>query len=99
LWLATLLKDGGFGNNIEVRVCMTYTSASNLDELVENMMLGGHIFFPGYSGKELERAKSIFTMELQRLRTFQEVEDGVRIGMKAWIWVGWKKCDEREVPA
>ncbi len=51
---------------------MTYTSAKNLDDLVENMMLAKGMFFEGYSEEELVRSKSILTEELQKLRTFED---------------------------
>lgn len=97
-WLAFQLQIGGFGKNIEVKQCVTYTSAKNLDDLVENMMLAKGMFFVGYSEEELERAKPILRKELEKLRTFEEADGGVRIGMKAWIGVGWKRGDESEVP-
>ncbi len=97
-WLAAQLEDGGFGNNVEVRPCVTYTEAGSLDELVENMMLAKQMFFAGYDDEELESAKLNFKKELRKLRTFEEVDGGVRIGMKAWIGVGWKKGDEQEIP-
>jgi hypothetical protein len=97
-WLLSLLEDGGFGNNVELRPCTTYVSADSADELVENMMLAKQIFFAGYSEEELDRAKPVFKEELRKLRTFEEVDGGVRIGMKAWIGVGWRKGDEGEVP-
>lgn len=97
-WLAMQLEEGGFGNNVEVRPCVTYTEAGSLDELVENMMLAKQMFFAGYSEEELERVKLIFEEELSKLRTFERVEGGVRVGMKAWIGVGWKKGDEKEIP-
>ena len=56
------------------------------------------MFFAGYDDEELERAKLMLKEELRKLRTFEEGDDGVRIGMKAWIGVGWKKGDEMEVP-
>lgn len=93
-WLATALEEGGFGNNIEVRPCVTYTSAKSMEELVSNMMLAKGIFFGGYSDEELRRAQPIFGRELRALRTFEEGEWGVRVGMKAWIGVGWKRGDE-----
>ena len=92
------LEDAGFGSNVEVRPCVTYTSAKSLDELVENMMLAKQMFFAGVSDEELDRAKLVFREELRKLRTFEEVDGGVRIGMKAWIGVGWKRGDEKEVP-
>lgn len=97
-WLAAQLEEGGFGNNVEVRSCVTYTEAGSLDELVENMMLAKQMFFAGYSDEELERVKPIFRGELLKLRTFEQVDGGVRVGMKAWIGVGWKKGDEKEIP-
>lgn len=97
-WLVTQLEEGGFGNSVEVRPCVTYTEAASLGELVENMMLAKQMFFAGYSDEELERVKPIFTAELSKLRTFEQVDGGVRVGMKAWIGVGWKKGDEKEIP-
>ena len=97
-WLLSILEDGGFGNNVELRPCMTYVSADSPDELVENMMLAKQIFFAGYSEKELDRAKPVFKVELRKLRTFEEVDGRVRIGLKACIGVGWRKGDEGEVP-
>jgi hypothetical protein len=97
-WLLSLIEDGGFRNNVELRPCTTYTSAGNLDELVENILLAKQMFLAGYSDEELDRAKPIFKEELRKLRTFEEVDGGVRVGMKAWIGVGWRKGDEGEVP-
>lgn len=86
------LEDAGFGNNVEVRPFVTYTSARSLDELVENMMLAKQVFFAGYSDEELARAKLLFREELRKLRTFEEeANGGVAIGMKSWIGVGWKR--------
>jgi len=97
-WLLKQLEDGGFGNNVEVRSCLTSTSAASLDELVENVMLSAPFFFGGYSEQELFQAKPILKQKLQEVRTFQELEGGaVKIGMKAWIGVGRKKGDEMEV--
>lgn len=97
-WLMKQLEDGGFGNNVEVRPCATSTSAASLDDLVENMMMAAPMFFGGYSEEELFRAKPILKQKLREVRTFQELEGGaVMIGMKAWIGVGRKKGDEKEV--
>ncbi|KAG4440101.1 hypothetical protein IFR05_004398 [Cadophora sp. M221] len=96
-WLATQLEAGGFGNNIEVKPCVTCTMASSLEELVDNMMLAKQMFFSGYSEEELVRVKIIFKEEVQKLRTFEVFDGGVRIGMKAWIGRGWKRGDEREI--
>lgn len=90
-WLLSVLEESGFGNNVELRPCTTSVSADGLDELVENMMLAKQMFFAGYSDEELEKAKPIFKDELHKLRTFEEVDGGVRIGMKAWIGFGWLK--------
>ncbi|PVH82562.1 hypothetical protein DL98DRAFT_653286 [Cadophora sp. DSE1049] len=95
-WLAAKLENGGFGNNIEVKPCVTYTMASSLDELVDNMMLAKQMFFSGYSEEELSLAQIVFREELQKLRTFEVFDGEVRIGMKAWIGKGWKKGDETE---
>lgn len=97
-FLLSLLEDDGFGNNVELSPCTTYTSAGSLDELTDNMMLAKQMFFAGYGEEELEKAKPIFKEELRKLRTFEEVDSGMRIGMKAWIGVGWSKRDAREVP-
>jgi hypothetical protein len=97
-WLASQFEAGGFNNNIEIRPCVTYTEARDLDELVENMMLAKGMFFSGYSIDELESVKILFKDELQKLRTYEKFEGGVRIGMKAWIGVGWKRGDEDKVP-
>ncbi|KAH7348701.1 S-adenosyl-L-methionine-dependent methyltransferase [Rhexocercosporidium sp. MPI-PUGE-AT-0058] len=96
-WLAAQLEEGGFGNNVEVKPCVTYTMASSLEELVDNMMLAQQMFFAGYSEEELARVKIVFKEELQNLRTFEVFDGGVRIGMKAWIGRGWKKGDESEI--
>lgn len=95
-WLATTLEDGGFANNIEVKPCVTYTMASSLDELTDNMMLAKQMFFSGYSEEELFLARNVLRDELQKLRTFEVFDGGVRIGMKAWIGRGWKRGDEAE---
>ncbi|KAK0122030.1 hypothetical protein ONS95_010295 [Cadophora gregata] len=96
-WLATKLEDGGFGNNIEVKLCATYTMASSLDELADNMMLAKQMFFSDYSEKELSLASTVFREELQKLRTFEVFDSGVRIRMKAWVGKGWKRGDEAEI--
>lgn len=98
-WLLRNFEEGGFGNNVAVRPAVTYTSASSYDELVENMMLAAPMFWGGYSEEEMVKAKTVFREELQKVRTFERLEDGsVRIGMKAWIATGWKKGDEGEEP-
>ena len=84
---------------MEVRSALTYVSASSLDALVNNMMLGSRMFFAGYSDEELEKAQSLLGGNLEKARTFERLEDGsVRVGMKAWIGIGWKKGDEGETP-
>lgn len=90
------LEDGGFGSNVEVRPCQTYMMAPSLDELLDNMMLGSSLFFPNYSDEELTQAKAVLREELQKLRTYEVSDEGVRIGIKAWIGIGWKKGDEGE---
>lgn len=98
-WLFKQLEDGGFGNNVDVRTVTTYTSAKSLDLLVENMMLASPMFFPQYSEEELSKARLLLKEKVQRLRTFEVLEGGgVRIVMKAWIGVGYKKGDENEIP-
>lgn len=98
-WLLKQIEDGGFGNNAEVRPFATSVSATSLDELVENMMLAAPMLFKGYSEEELSQVKPVLREELTKLRTYETLEGGaVRIGMKAWIGVGWKKGDEKEVP-
>lgn len=89
-WLFGQLERAGFGVNVEVRPFITYTSAESMDSLVENFMLAKQMFFSGYSELELGRAASILKDELQKVRTFETLEGGVRIGMKAWIGMGWK---------
>lgn len=96
-WLLAQLENAGFGNNAEVRPCLTYTSAPTLDELVDNLLLIKEMFFKGYSDEELERARPVFREEVRKLRTFEERDGEVRIGMKAWIGMGWKKGDEGEI--
>ena len=98
-WLAVQLEAGGFGNSIEIRPSVTYTMAASLDKLVENMMLTKQMFFAGYNEEKLVKAKSKFWKELQKPRMYEKVEDGgVRIRMKAWIGIGWKRGDENGVP-
>jgi hypothetical protein len=96
-WLAAQLEEGGFGTNVEVKQCITYTEAGSLNELADNMLLASGMFFPGYTDEELQRAKLLFRDELRKLRTFEEQDGLVRVGMKAWIGVGWKRGDEGEV--
>ncbi|KAJ9663103.1 hypothetical protein H2201_005774 [Coniosporium apollinis] len=98
-WLMTQLENAGFGNDVEVRPCLTYTSAPTLDELVDNLLLIKEMFFKGYSDEELERARPVFREEVRELRTFEERDGEARIGMKAWIGMGWKRGNEGEVPA
>ncbi len=95
-WLATNMENGGFGNNFEVKPFVTYTMAASLDELADNMMLAKQMFFSGFSEKEISSARSVLREELQKLRTFEIFDGGVRIGMKAWIGRGWKNGDETE---
>jgi hypothetical protein len=97
-WFIQQLEEGGFGNNVEVKPCVTYTIAANLDEMTENMMLAKGMFFSEFTSEEIEKVKPILKEELQNLRTFEGFEGGVRIGMKAWIGVGRKLGDEDEVP-
>ena len=97
-WLIQQLEEGGFGNNVEVKPCVTYTIAANLEEMTENMMLARGMFFSKFTSEEIEKVKPILKEELQKLRTFEKFEGGVRIGMKAWIGVGRKLGDEDEVP-
>lgn len=97
-WLATQLEEGGFGNNVEIRSCVTYTEAGSLEELVDNMLLAKQMFFTGFSEEEMERVRPVFEAEIRKLRTFEEIDGCVRIGMKAWIGVGRKMGDEMEVP-
>lgn len=52
----------------------------------------------GYRDEEFERAKPVFKEELRKLRAFEGVDGQVRIGMKAWIGVGWKRGGEGGVP-
>ena len=59
-WLIQQLEEGGFGNNVAVRPCATYTMAPNLDELVENMMLAKQMFFTGITDEKIEKVKLIF---------------------------------------
>ncbi|KAF2097662.1 S-adenosyl-L-methionine-dependent methyltransferase [Rhizodiscina lignyota] len=95
-WFMKQLEEGGFNNNVELLPVTTYTSAKDMDELVENMMLAKGMFFPDYSNNELEKAKRVLRDEFAKLRTFEKTQEGVRIGMKAWIGVAWKKGDEGE---
>jgi hypothetical protein len=97
-WLASQLEQGGFGNNIEVRSCITYTEAESLDDLVDNMLLAKQMFFNGFDEGEMKRVRPIFKEELSKVRTFEEIDGCVRIGMKAWIGVGRKNGDETEIP-
>jgi hypothetical protein len=96
-WLLQQFEKGGFGNNVELRPVVTYSSASSLEELVGNMMLEQGMFFAGFGEGELERATLLLEEELSALRTFEKFDGGVRIGMKAWVATGWKKGDEGEV--
>ena len=97
-WLLTQLEEAGFGNNVEVRPAVTYTSANSLDELTENMMLAQGMFFPGFDASELETAKLVLREELRKARTYEETDGEVRIRMKAWVGMAWKTGDEEEVP-
>jgi hypothetical protein len=97
-WLAQQLEEGGFGNNVEFKTGVTYTMAASLDELTENMMLARNMFFSKFTDEEIEIVKPILKEELQKLRTFERFEEGVRIGMKAWIGIGRKLGDENEAP-
>ncbi|MCJ1401713.1 hypothetical protein MMC11_004930 [Xylographa trunciseda] len=92
-WLLKQLEDAGFGNNVELRPFLTHTSAASLDELVDNLMLAKPFFFAGCNDEELSKAKALFRVELRKLSTFEERMDGVRIGMRALIGVGWKRDD------
>jgi hypothetical protein len=59
-WLVQQLEHGGFGNNVKVRLCVTFTMAASLDELVENMMLAKQMFFTGITDEKIEKVKLIF---------------------------------------
>jgi hypothetical protein len=73
--------------------------ASSMEELAANTYEFALLFFKGYDEAELERVKELLASELKVLRTFEELEDGnVRVGMKAWIGVGWKRGDEEIAP-
>jgi hypothetical protein len=93
-WLIPQLEEGGFRNNVAVRPCATYTMAPSLDELVENMLLASQMFFPGFTDEEIEKVKPVFRQELQKLRTFEKFDRGVRIGMKVSVGIGRKLGDE-----
>jgi hypothetical protein len=96
-WLLRQLEQGGFKNNVEIRPVVTCTSAASLEELADNMFMAKGMFFPGFDEEELVRAKVAFKEEMRSLRTYEEGDWGVRVGMKAWIGIGWKKGDEEEV--
>lgn len=61
-------------------------------------MMAKQMFFAGYDESELERAKAILKEELRKLRTYEELDGEVRIGMKAWVGIGHKKGDESYSP-
>ncbi|KAF2817228.1 S-adenosyl-L-methionine-dependent methyltransferase [Mytilinidion resinicola] len=96
-WLLRQLEEGGFGKNVEIKSVPTYTSAATLDKLVENMFMAKGMFFTGFDEEELGKAKVVLKEEMKGLRTFEEVDGGVRVGMRAWVGVGWKRGDEGEV--
>ncbi|KAI9820044.1 MAG: hypothetical protein M1827_006615 [Pycnora praestabilis] len=102
-WLAAQLENAGFGNNIEIRPYATHTSAGSMNDLVDNLLLAMPMFGGvEYTAEELEKAKVVFGEELRKLRTFEVQEDGdggVRIGMKAFLGIGWKREDAKDVPA
>ncbi|KAF2503040.1 S-adenosyl-L-methionine-dependent methyltransferase [Lophium mytilinum] len=93
-WLLRQFEEGGFGCNVEIKSVVTYTSAASLEELVENMFMAKGMFFAGFDEEELGRAKEVLKEEMKGLRTFEEIEGGVRVGMKAWVGIGWKRGDE-----
>ena len=67
-WLIQQLEEGGFGNNVEVKPCVTYTVAANLDEMTENMMLARGMFFSKFTSEEIEKVIPIFKEELQKIK-------------------------------
>jgi hypothetical protein len=97
-WLIQQFEEGGFGNNVEVKPCITFTMAAIFDELAKNMMLARRMFFKRFTDEEIEKVKPIFKEELQKLRTFEKFDGDVRIKMKAWIGIGRKLGDENDVP-
>jgi hypothetical protein len=92
------LEEGGFGNNVEIKLCVKYTMTASLDEMTDNMMLARRMFFSKFTDGEIKKVKPVLKKDLQKLPTFEHFERGVRIGMKAWIGVGRKLGDENEIP-
>jgi hypothetical protein len=48
-WLIEQLEERGSGNNVEIKPCVTYTMATSLDEMTENMMLARQMFFSRFT--------------------------------------------------
>jgi hypothetical protein len=89
-WLFSTLESSGFGNNVSVQGVQSYTSAKTLDELVDNMMIAAPMFVKGITEEEERAMRPILRKEFEKLGAFEVVEEGVRIGMTAWVGVGWK---------
>jgi hypothetical protein len=87
-WLIQQFEKGGFDNNVEVKPCVTYTMATKLDEMTDNMMLARQMFFSKFIDEEIEMGKPVLKKELQKLRRFEKFKGGMRIGMKAWMGAG-----------
>jgi hypothetical protein len=86
---------------VEIKPCVTYTMATSLDVMTENMMLARQMFFSRFTKEGTEIVKPILREELQKVRTFESFEGGVgrvRIEMKAWIGTGKKMGDKHGVP-
>ena len=89
-WLMRLLEDTGFGDKVEVRPFTSYTEATSLDVLTDNMMLANAMFFPGYQEEELSRVRPILRRELSALEAYEEGDGFARIRMTALVGFAWK---------
>lgn len=74
----------------------TYVSATDMAELVDNTMLAKKMFFPEFTDAEIEMARQLLVEKFTKTRTFEQTKNSVKMGMKAWIGMAWKRGDEAE---
>jgi hypothetical protein len=89
-WIIEQLEERGSGNNVEIKTCVTYTMATSLDEMTENMMLAREMFFSRFTKEGTEIVEPILKEESRKVRTFESVEGGGdedRGESLNWNWV------------
>jgi hypothetical protein len=89
-WLMAQLEHNGFKNKVSVRPVDSCMEAESFDELIENFLLGKDMFFKGYSEEELAKLAIVLKDEVRKLNTFEETDEGAKIGMKAWLAIAIK---------